>query len=116
MSIGSVNKPNVAWQHALPKQSQVKTPASTKLIYPSTRTNFSQNQPKLDRTIQQLKAGPSNASQHLEANSLKPEVSIKSDDNFAQKMGSQIPDPVNDLKRLATKKPHLNLFRLKSRT
>ena len=91
MSIGSVKKPNVAWQHALPKQSQVKTPASTKLIYPSTRTNFSQNQPKLDRTIQQLKAGPSNASQHLEANSLKPEVSIKSDDNFAQKNG--IPDP-----------------------
>jgi hypothetical protein len=90
MSIGSINKPNVAWQQALPTPRPVDTHAGTKLIYPSAPTNFSQNQPKLDRTIQQLKAGASNASQHLEANSLKPEVSIKSDDNFAQKNG--IPD------------------------
>ena len=116
MSIGSINKHNVAWQQALPTPRTVDTHAGTKLIYPSAPTNFSQNQPKLDRTIQQLKAGPSNASQHLEANSLKPEVSIKSDDNFAKKMGSQIADPVNDRKRLATSKQHLNLFRLKSRT
>ena len=87
MSIGSINKPNVAWQQALPTPRQVDTPASTKLIYPSTPTNFSQGQIKLDRTIQQIKTGASDASLYLQTNSLKPEVSIKSDDNFSKKNG-----------------------------
>jgi len=91
MSVGSINKPNVAWQQALPTQGKVEAPASTKLIYPSTPTNSNQSQLKLDRTIQELKTGASDASQHLQTNSLKPEVSIKSDDNFTKKNG--IPDP-----------------------